>query len=131
MWNPGDKASEEKFKIINEANQALSDKTQRKKYDELRAQYLQWQQQGSRPQDISSSKAARSPLRRLAFSMPTPKIWKTCSDAIHRTPTFSPACLGAAKNRARGPAHAVAAMLRTQVLELQSQLRQLEAEQSV
>lgn len=50
--NPGNKASEEQFKTINEANQVLSDKTQRKKYDELRAQYQQWQQQGGRPQDF-------------------------------------------------------------------------------
>jgi curved DNA-binding protein CbpA len=36
--NPGNKEAEEKFKTINEAYQVLSDKKQRKKYDELRAQ---------------------------------------------------------------------------------------------
>ncbi len=46
--NPGNKDAEEKFKTINEANQVLSDAKQRKKYDELRAQYQQWQQTGSR-----------------------------------------------------------------------------------
>ncbi|MGC1377872.1 MAG: DnaJ C-terminal domain-containing protein [Anaerolineales bacterium] len=50
--NPGNKAAEEKFKTINEANQVLSDTKQRKQYDELRAQYQQWQQQGGRPQDF-------------------------------------------------------------------------------
>ena len=44
--NPGNKDAEDKFKTINEAYQVLSDEKQRKKYDELRTQYLQWQRAG-------------------------------------------------------------------------------------
>ena len=50
--NPGNKEAEEKFKTINEAYQVLSDEKQRKKYDGLRSQYLQWQQKGGRQQDF-------------------------------------------------------------------------------
>lgn len=46
--NPGNKEAEEKFKTINEAYQVLSDTKQRKKYDELRTQYQQWQQDGGK-----------------------------------------------------------------------------------
>ena len=48
--NPGNKEAEEKFKTINEAYQVLSDAKQRKKYDELRAQYKQWQKTGGQQQ---------------------------------------------------------------------------------
>jgi curved DNA-binding protein len=50
--NPGNKAAEEKFKIYNEAYQVLSDAKQRKKYDEVRAEYLQWQKTGQRQPDF-------------------------------------------------------------------------------
>ncbi len=46
--NPGDKSAEEKFKEISEAYQAISDPAKRRKYDELRSQYQQWQQRGGR-----------------------------------------------------------------------------------
>ncbi len=50
--NPGNKEAEEKFKTFNEAYQVLSDVKQRKKYDEARAQYLEWQKAGHRQQDF-------------------------------------------------------------------------------
>ena len=50
--NPGNKEAEEKFKTINEAYQVLSDVQQRRKYNELRAQYQRWEQTGGRQQDF-------------------------------------------------------------------------------
>jgi curved DNA-binding protein len=59
--NPGDKQAEEKFKDINEAYQALSNAEQRKKYDELRAQYQRWQQSGGQPRDFNWQNWAAQP----------------------------------------------------------------------
>ncbi|HEY5125673.1 MAG TPA: DnaJ C-terminal domain-containing protein [Ignavibacteria bacterium] len=44
--NKGSKASEEKFKEINEAYEVLGDKEKRKKYDELGVNYNSYQQSG-------------------------------------------------------------------------------------
>lgn len=44
--NPGDKEAEAKFKEINEANEVLSDPQKRKQYDELGANWQQYQRAG-------------------------------------------------------------------------------------
>jgi curved DNA-binding protein len=54
----GDKAAEEKFKAINEANEVLSDPVKRKKYDQFGADWKHYEEAGARPGGFDWSKYA-------------------------------------------------------------------------
>lgn len=56
----GDKAAEEKFKDINEANEVLSDPVKRKKYDEFGSDWKQYEQSGAKPGGFDWSKYANA-----------------------------------------------------------------------
>jgi curved DNA-binding protein len=56
----GDKAAEEKFKEINEANEVLSDPVKRKKYDQFGADWKHYEEAGAQPGGFDWSKYANA-----------------------------------------------------------------------
>jgi len=57
----GDKSAEEKFKVIGEANEVLSDPVKRKKYDQFGADWKHYEEAGAQPGGFDWSKYANEP----------------------------------------------------------------------
>ena len=100
--NPGNKEAEEKFKTINEAYQVLSDVKQRKKYDELRAQYQQWQQTGGRQQDFDWQNWSAQPGRGARVQYASPEDLENLFGSASPYSDFFTNIFGSGRSSGRG-----------------------------
>ena len=100
--NPGNKEAEEKFKTINEAYQVLSDAKQRKKYDELRAQYLQWRQTGGSQQDFDWQNWSAQPGKGTRVQYANPEDLEDLFGSANPYSDFFTNIFGQARRSGRG-----------------------------
>ena len=75
--NPGDKAAQEKFCDINEANEVLSDPEKRKKYDQLGTSWRQYEQGGGNPEDFQWQQWQSDSAQTHTYHTVTPEEFET------------------------------------------------------
>jgi curved DNA-binding protein len=100
--NPGNNEAEAKFKTINEAYQVLSDVEQRKKYDELRAQYQRWQQTGGRQQDFDWQNWSAQPGQGVHVQYASPEDLEDLFGSASPYSDFFNNIFGQTRGRGRG-----------------------------
>jgi len=100
--NPGNNEAEAKFKTINEAYQVLSDVEQRKKYDELRAQYQRWQQTGGRQQDFDWQNWSAQPGEGARVQYASPEDLEDLFGSASPYSDFFTSIFGQARGSSRG-----------------------------
>ena len=100
--NPGNNEAEAKFKTINEAYQVLSDVEQRKKYDELRAQYQRWQQTGGRQQDFDWQNWSAQPGKGVRVQYASPEDLEDLFGSPSPYSDFFTSIFGQARGSSRG-----------------------------
>ncbi len=100
--NPGNNEAEAKFKTINEAYQVLSDVEQRKKYDELRAQYQQWQQKGGRQRDFDWQNWSAQPGEGARVQYASPEDLEDLFGSASPYSDFFTSIFGQARGSSRG-----------------------------
>jgi curved DNA-binding protein len=98
--NPDDKTAGAKFSEINEAHEVLSDPQKRKKYDQLGANWQQFEQSGGRPEDFNWSQWQSDPGGTYSYRTVTPEEFEDLFGDAGGYSSFFETLFGAAGSRA-------------------------------
>ena len=98
--NPEDKTAGAKFSEINEAHEVLSDPEKRKKYDQIGANWQQFEQSGGRPEDFNWSQWQSDPGRTYSYRTVTPEEFQDLFGGAGGYSNFFEGLFGTAGRRA-------------------------------
>ena len=97
--NPEDKTAGAKFGEINEANEVLSDPEKRKKYDQLGANWQQFEKSGGRPENYNWSQWQSDPASTYSYRTVTPEEFQDLFGGAGGYSDFFETLFGAAGRR--------------------------------